>query len=392
MSYSVATMKKLKSSDLGGIQIESDRQYDDPNAYKNEVDLERSKLNVELVESHDSSKGGLKRETEKYILENKQSTKKTRKDAVVLNSWIITSDQKFFDNLTQEQQLKYFEDAKEWFGNRYGDENIMHATVHFDETTPHMHMGIVPLREGKLTSKTIMTPIELSQVQEQFPEFMASKGWNIERGVKNSERKHLDAPEYREATKQAKELQEQNKALRDENIALQDNMKDETLDVLEQIAPRLEYTREAYDKKKSESSDKDEFVKRYGDTNKQLQDPQGRNQIKDWTTLEVMQKLIKEQLDKLKEHAQNLKTKYEEIKTEIQGLKQEKENQEKELNELRELYGEKKLEKTQDAQDFFNSFSNQVDTERRDQELHEKQMREHEQQNRNSRDMGGFSR
>ena len=71
MSYVVATMKKLKAPDLGGIQVELDRQYKDENAYKNEVDLTRSNQNLELVQSHTTEKGSLRRDVESYINENK---------------------------------------------------------------------------------------------------------------------------------------------------------------------------------------------------------------------------------------------------------------------------------------------------------------------------------
>ena len=33
---------------------------------------------------------------------------------------------------------------------------MAYAQVHLDETTPHMHLGIVPMSEGKLSSKTVL--------------------------------------------------------------------------------------------------------------------------------------------------------------------------------------------------------------------------------------------
>jgi hypothetical protein len=35
----------------------------------------------------------------------------------------------------------------------YGKQNIAYATVHNDEQTPHMHLGVVPMRDGKLQGK-----------------------------------------------------------------------------------------------------------------------------------------------------------------------------------------------------------------------------------------------
>ena len=39
----------------------------------------------------------------KFINENKSTTRAVRKDAVLINEWIITSDKKFFENLSQEE-------------------------------------------------------------------------------------------------------------------------------------------------------------------------------------------------------------------------------------------------------------------------------------------------
>lgn len=69
--------------------------------------------------------------------------------------------------------------------------------------------------------------------------------------MKGSERKHLDAPEYRAATEKAKEIQVQNKQLMEQNRAL----KDETLDVLEEFLPKAAYTQDAYEQRKSEAPD-----------------------------------------------------------------------------------------------------------------------------------------
>ena len=39
-----------------------------------------------------------------------------------------------------------------------GIENVINATVHMDEATPHMHLGIVPVTEdGRLSAKDIFT-------------------------------------------------------------------------------------------------------------------------------------------------------------------------------------------------------------------------------------------
>ena len=66
---------------------------------------------------------------------------------------------------------------------------MAYANVHLDETTPHMHMGIVPMKDGKLTSKTVFNRETLKRIQEEFPKHLQEKGFDIERGEENSQRK-----------------------------------------------------------------------------------------------------------------------------------------------------------------------------------------------------------
>lgn len=59
-----------------------------------------------------------------------------RKDAVVMNSFVLGSDKTFFDGLAKVEQYNFFSDCYKFFAERYGEENIIAAVVHNDETTP----------------------------------------------------------------------------------------------------------------------------------------------------------------------------------------------------------------------------------------------------------------
>src|SRR5699024_4687085 len=80
----------------------------------------------------------------------KTGTRKTRKDAVLVNELLVTSDRDFFEQLDPGEQKRFFEESYKLFSERYGKQNIAYATVHNDEQTPHMHLGVVPMRDGKL--------------------------------------------------------------------------------------------------------------------------------------------------------------------------------------------------------------------------------------------------
>src|SRR5699024_10623126 len=140
--------------------------------------------------------------------ENKSTTRAVRKDAVLINEWIITSDRKFFENLSDEEVKKFFVSAKEYFGNEFGEENIRYATVHLDESTLHMHMGIVPFdKDKKLSAKRIFNRETLRDIQENLPKHLQEKGFEIERGLEGSERKNLTVPEFKELKAEEKEIE-----------------------------------------------------------------------------------------------------------------------------------------------------------------------------------------
>ena len=111
-----------------------------------------------------------KTDIENFINENKSTTRAVRKDAVLINEWIITSDRKFFEDLSDEDTKEFFISAKEYFAENFGEENIRYATVHLDESTPHLHMGIVPFDEDKkLSAKRVFNREALRNVQEDLP-------------------------------------------------------------------------------------------------------------------------------------------------------------------------------------------------------------------------------
>jgi hypothetical protein len=74
-----------------------------------------------------------------------------RADVKVYCSWVLTVPQ----NLPTEKHREFFESAYRFFCQDYGKENIVMASVHLDETTPHMHLGFVPVVREKKNKKKL---------------------------------------------------------------------------------------------------------------------------------------------------------------------------------------------------------------------------------------------
>lgn len=193
MSYLVARMQKMKVGNLGGAYRHNERVFE--NHSNKDIDTSRSHLNYELTDRDRSV--SYEKQIKDYVNEKKSSKRAIRKDAVLCDEWIITSDKDFFERLDQEQTRAFFETAKNYFAERYGLENIAYASVHLDESTPHMHMGVVPMVDGKLSSKAVFTREELKVIQEELPKYMNEQGFELSRGQLGSDKKHLSVADYK---------------------------------------------------------------------------------------------------------------------------------------------------------------------------------------------------
>ena len=105
MSFAVARMQKVKSGNLVGVGNHNQRNTD--NHSNKDIDVERSHLNYDLVNRTEN----YKRDIEQFINDNKSSSRAVRKDAVLINEWIITSDNPFF----KDKDDKEIDDLSDYY-------------------------------------------------------------------------------------------------------------------------------------------------------------------------------------------------------------------------------------------------------------------------------------
>src|SRR5699024_7520269 len=139
-----------------------------------DIDRERTHENYDLKNDKNIDYN----ERVKEIIESQKiGTRKTRKDAVLVNELLVTSDRDFFERLDPSEQKRFFEESDKLFSERYGNQNIAYATVHNDEQAPHMHYWVVPMHDGKLQRKNVFNRQELLWLQDKFPEHMQKQGF-----------------------------------------------------------------------------------------------------------------------------------------------------------------------------------------------------------------------
>ncbi|WP_210134040.1 MobV family relaxase, partial [Staphylococcus sp. GDY8P131P] len=135
--------------------------------------------------------------------------RKIRTDAVKHIDGLITSDNEFFKDKSQDEIRAFFEHSKEFIENEYGKDNLLYATVHMDEKTPHMHFGIVPItQDGRLSAKEVIgNKKALTEFQDRFNEYVNQRGYDLERGQSRqvTNAKHDQVSRYKQKTEYHKQ-------------------------------------------------------------------------------------------------------------------------------------------------------------------------------------------
>lgn len=152
MSYLVFYLSKYKTFNI--VVLQRHNQRENKNYSNQDIDKNMSNLNFDLVNSQKISFT----KKVKDIIDTKKTTKRAiRKDAVTYCECIISSDNDFFRKLDINEQQRFFDVSLKFLENRIGKENIVSATVHLDEITPHMHLGFVPMNlDGSLSAKKMI--------------------------------------------------------------------------------------------------------------------------------------------------------------------------------------------------------------------------------------------
>lgn len=91
--------------------------------------------------------------------------KNARKNAVYGVEWLFTASD--MSNIDLNQWGK---DNLEWVAKEMGKENILNASIHLDETTPHMHILVVPRYNDKLNCRHYLggTKYKMRELQDNY--------------------------------------------------------------------------------------------------------------------------------------------------------------------------------------------------------------------------------
>ena len=227
MNYGIFRSEPIMTiNDLAQIGSHNKREKQ---AYKSNpnIKLELTKDNIELVPLKEKYIKGFKMLVKDYEKEHNERMKTERDDrkrpfnemlnksrSVVADELMFTATHKFFDNMSKEEIMRWADTCMDFVYNDLGykKEQVLHATIHLDELTPHIHCVVVPLVK-KLDKRTnterftiskkqyIKDKLHLSELQDVYNLRLREAGFELERGIKNSDRKHIKIKEFKKTTR-----------------------------------------------------------------------------------------------------------------------------------------------------------------------------------------------
>ena len=260
--FAVCTMKK-QSGGGGGLSAHIDREVYSPELDRmvpfrpaSVRDDSRTALNRECIEStvkigrtqaiwkRLSEAGFSRKKDDKQDVSKK--TRKIKDSAVIALCFVCTSDEETMKKLEAEGKLDdWIKRTIAWFQKEFGKENVVSAVLHMDETSPHLHITVVPIttaeakdrkekpkfdengkpikkyetdKDGnivldekgravvkkrsykkqevtaRLSAKDICNPVAMDRWQTDYANAM--KVFGMKRGVKGSKQKNVPAAEW----------------------------------------------------------------------------------------------------------------------------------------------------------------------------------------------------
>lgn len=185
--FCIMRTEKRKRTDIGGIQRENTRTATE---YNNKVAPGMDALNVNLIQSNDWMQD--------IQAEIDRAGAKTRSNSVIALDTIYTASSEFFQGKTNKENDAFFRDCLRFHEERFG--HIVSAVIHYDETTPHLHVISVPLTpDNRLSARDVIgNKAKMSKAQDEFFE-QVGKGYGLARGIHmdgQEKKKHISAQEH----------------------------------------------------------------------------------------------------------------------------------------------------------------------------------------------------
>ena len=192
MSYAIIRNENYKMGQLGLIYRHNERK--NTNYSNKDINKQNSIKNYSIKSINTSYQKAFKILKEQYNLKGQ-----IKKVSNVMCELIITSDKYFFDLIGENETKRYFQVAYDFVKDyqNLGEQYIVSAKVHLDETTPHLHIVFMPVihkfdkKSGKMVDKISCSEFwkgkdSYKKLQDSFYKCVRNNGFDLERGKANN--------------------------------------------------------------------------------------------------------------------------------------------------------------------------------------------------------------
>ena len=222
MGYAVLHIDKARGND-SAMSAHIERTF-----VPNNVDASRTHLNRDLVQFPANVTN--RTEAIAHRIATAGIYRKVADNQVKALRFILSGSHEDMLQLESDGRLEeWCHSTMQWLYTTFGKANVVAATLHADEETPHIHATVVPIVTGerrkakqeaengkrkyktktnkiRLCADDLLTPKKLEEYQTSYAEQMRPFG--LSRGVKGSEAKHRTNMEYyKELLKETKQKQ-----------------------------------------------------------------------------------------------------------------------------------------------------------------------------------------
>ncbi len=234
MSYAIIRNKNYKMGQLPYIYRHNERK--NTNYSNKDINKSNSIKNYSLKTINTSYQKAFNLLKEKYKLKGQ-----IKKVSNVMCELIITSDKDFFEKIGEQETKRYFKLAYDFVVNynNLGEEFIVSAKVHNDETTPHLHIVFIPVvhttnKKGKEINKIACSEFWKGKesyriLQDRFFKYVTDNGFDLERG-NTKDNEHIPIEKLKKIT----------------NFEVQEMFKDTNCLEQEKITDNIEIMRNEY--------------------------------------------------------------------------------------------------------------------------------------------------
>jgi len=205
VSYAIIRNENYKMGQLALIYRHNERK--NTNYSNKDINKQNSIKNYSIKSINTSYQKAFKILKEQYNLKGQ-----IKKVSNVMCELIITSDKYFFELIGENETERYFQMAYDFVKDyqNLGEQYIVSAKVHLDETTPHLHIVFIPVihkfdkKSGKMVDKISCSEFwkgkdSYKKLQDSFYKCVKDNGFDLERGKSNNV-EHLSTEKLKQIT------------------------------------------------------------------------------------------------------------------------------------------------------------------------------------------------